>query len=45
MGREFQSTDDMAGRIKISQVLPQSFEERVPHLSLGGFRPVLDLGQ
>jgi hypothetical protein len=28
-----------------SQVFPQTSEERVPDFSLGGFRPVLDLGQ
>jgi hypothetical protein len=28
-----------------SQVLPQAPEERVPDLSLGGLRAILDLGQ
>jgi hypothetical protein len=32
-------------RRRPSQILPQTLEERVPDLSLGRLRPVLDLGQ
>jgi hypothetical protein len=33
------------GCFRASHVLPQALEKRMPDLSLGGFRPVLDFGQ
>src|SRR4051794_9053698 len=34
-----------SGRTTSAQVLPQALKQRMPHLALGGFSPILDLGE